>query len=418
MGAKGIPRYAYQMQSREVPAPIFLLLLIPFGVSAGYAGVTLGFLLAKGGMPTAAIAAIVAFSVWPQTWKMLWAPLVDNFLKAKTWYVLGAVITGLAFVALSSIHASAETAPILTVLVILSSVSSTMVSMASELFMAYDVDEARKGAVSGWSQAGNLGGAGIGGGLGLYLSQHYAPWIGGWSLFLLCVVCCGGLFFVREPVRAARTQMLVQGFGGVLRDVWSVLRSRAGILVLILMLLPIGSGGAQGVWAAIAGEWHTGADVVALVNGVMGGVASLIGAVAGGFICDRMDRRTAYCLFGIGMVLIALAMALLPRTPLIFIICTFSYALVLGACYAGYSAAVLEAIGKGAAATKFNLLSAASNVPIAYMTGLDGQFHDQYGSRGMLLGEAVIGTVAVIGFALFALSTKKLFRREPVAAEP
>jgi hypothetical protein len=52
-----------------------------------------------------------------------------------------------------------------------------MVSMSSELFMAHGIEDERKGAISGWSQAGNLGGAGVGGGLGLYLAQRVAaPW--------------------------------------------------------------------------------------------------------------------------------------------------------------------------------------------------------------------------------------------------
>jgi hypothetical protein len=89
-----------------------------------------------------------------------------------------------------------------------------------------------------------------------------------------------------------------------------------------------------------------------------------------------------------------------------FIVCTLAYALVLGACYAGYSAVVLEAIGKGAAATKFNLLSAASNVPIAAMTDMDGVFHDRYGSSAMLYGEAAAALLAIIGFALLARATQ------------
>src|ERR1700760_4333438 len=98
------------MQRREAPASIFLVLLLPFGVSSGYALVTLSYLLAKAGLPTALVALIVSFSIWPQTWKVIWAPLVDNFLKAKTWYVMGSILTGLSFVALSSVSPSSKTA--------------------------------------------------------------------------------------------------------------------------------------------------------------------------------------------------------------------------------------------------------------------------------------------------------------------
>jgi PAT family beta-lactamase induction signal transducer AmpG len=67
---------------------------------------------------------------------------------------------------------------------------------------------------------------------------------------------------------------------------------------------------------------------------------------------------------------------------------------------------VLEAIGKGAAATKFNLLAAASNVPIAAMTDVDGLFHDRYGTSAMLYGEAAVALLAIAGFALLARTTQ------------
>jgi MFS transporter, PAT family, beta-lactamase induction signal transducer AmpG len=287
-------------------------------------------------------------------------------------------------------------------------VASTMVSMSSEIFMAHGIEDERKGEISGWSQAGNLGGAGLGGGLGLFLAQRVgAPWEAAAVVGLLCIACIAGLVWVDEPERGPRRARYFETLAEVARDVWGVMRSRLGLLALVLMLLPIGSGGASGVWSAIAGEWRAGADIVALVTGVLSGVASLVGAVVAGFLCDRMDRWTAYCVFGAALAGVAVAMALLPRTPEIFSICTLAYALVLGACYASYSAVVLEAIGKGAAATKFNLLAAASNIPVAAMTDVDGVFHDRYGTNAMLFGEASLALLAIAGFAVLARVTQR-----------
>ena len=172
------------------------------------------------------------------------------------------------------------------------------------------------------------------------------------------------------------------------------------------MLMPIGSGGAQQLWPSIAGDWHASATQVALVNGAMGGVASLIGCVAGGALCDRLDRKTAYCLYGLCLGVTAVAMAVLPRTSITFVVMTLVYAFVLGACYAAYGAVVLEVIGTTAAATKFQLLSAASNVPIALLTGWDGQLHDWRGAGGMLWGEAAIGAAGVALFGLVAAAMR------------
>lgn len=393
--------------SKATPAWVFLPLLLPFGISSGYATVTLSYQLSHSGMAAAAVAALVAFSVWPQTWKVFWAPLVDTTLSPKLWHLIGSIAVGASILGLSVVPASARTAALLTLLIVVSSVASTAVSMAAEVFMADDVEDARKGAVSGWSQGGNLGGAGLGGGVALWLAQHVqAQWVSGAVIFALCVACSAALMLVKGAHHPRERPHILQSLKDVVRDVWAVARSRAGFLVLVLMLLPIGSGGAQAMWAATGGEWHADADTIALVNGVLGGVVTLIGAVLAGYVCDKLDRKTAYCLFGVALGAVAILMALGPRTRIVFVAATLGYAFVLGACYAAYSAAVLEAIGKGAAATKFNLLAAVSNIPIAVMTTADGTLHDRFGSNGMLWGEALIALAAVIVFAGFAEVTR------------
>jgi PAT family beta-lactamase induction signal transducer AmpG len=184
--------------------------------------------------------------------------------------------------------------------------------------------------------------------------------------------------------------------------VWSIARTRAGILVLVLMVLPIGCGAAQNLWSAVAGDWHASADTVALVNGALAGLISMVGCLAAGFICDRMDRRTAYCVFGVLLAVCAVGMAVSPHTETMFVAYTSLYAFILGFCYAAFGAVVLETIGAGAVATKYNLLAGISNCPIAYLTIVDGWAQTRWGSGGMLLAEAACGVAAVVFFALLA----------------
>ena len=62
-----------------------------------------------------------------------------------------------------------------------------------------------------------------------------------------------------------------------------------------------------------------------------------------------------------------------------------TYALITGLTYAGFSAVVLEAIGLGAAATKYNAFASLSNMPIAYMTVVEGWAQARWNVGGMLL---------------------------------
>jgi predicted MFS family arabinose efflux permease len=171
-------------------------------------------------------------------------------------------------------------------------------------------------------------------------------------------------------------------------------------MVVLLVALPIGSGGALGILAAISPEWRVPAGTVALVNGVLGGFAALIGAVAGGPFYDRFNRQVAYCFSGLVLAAIAVLMAVLPRTPTAFVACTLAYSAVVGACYAGYSATVLETAGQGAAATKINVFASVANIPIALMTVVDGYIHDKWGTTGMLCSEAGAAIISVASFVL------------------
>jgi MFS family permease len=234
-------------------------------------------------------------------------------------------------------------------------------------------------------------------------------------LGFVCVLSSLAVLWLKEPPAQHRALSYLASLGNVGRECWQVVRSRLGFLALFIMLIPIGVGAAQNLWSAIAGDWHASADAVALVNGALGGVISMFGCIAGGFICDRMDRKTAYCLFGIVLAVAAAAMALAPRTQEMFVIFTCIYAFVLGLCYAGFGAVVLEIIGAGAAATKYNLLAGISNAPILYQTLIDGWAQTRWGSGGLLYVEALCGVAAVALYALVAVLTRGRFIQEAPA---
>ncbi len=401
--------------ARQLHTSVFMVLLLPFGISSGYVTVTLGYLLSHHGMTTTALGALIALTVWPQTWKVLWAPIVDTTLTSKVWYVIGAIGVGVPIIAVSAIKTPMAALPLLSTLVVISSVASSLTSMASETFMAA-LPRSLMGKASGWSQAGNVGGAGLGGGLGLYLAQHVqAQWVSGAALGLVCMLCAIPLIWMTAAPRPHVRPGVLATLREVLRDVWSVVGSRAGLLVIILMLLPLGSGGASNFWSAIAGEWRVNGDTVALINGLANGAVSVVGSLVGGYLCDKMDRKTAYCLFGALIAVNLIAMAYAPRTPVVFIVSTLLYYAIIGACYAAYSAVVLETIGTGAAATKFNLMSSVSNVPIALMATADGWFHDKGGSNLMFFGESALSVAAAVFFGLIVLATRR-WRPKPAPA--
>jgi hypothetical protein len=89
-----------------------------------------------------------------------------------------------------------------------------------------------------------------------------------------------------------------------------------------------------------------------------------------------------------------------------FVFFTMLYAFIQGFNYASFSAVVLEAIGRGAAATKYNLYASLSNMPTAYMTIFDGWAYERWHANGLLGADAMAGLVAVAFFAVVSAVTR------------
>ena len=376
---------------------------------SGYVTVALGYVLAQTGVNAQGVAGLIAVFFLPQTWKFLWAPIVDTTLSRKRWYVLAAVLGALALAAIGATPAQPQSLPWLSAVVFAASVTTTFLAMAVESLMAYGTPENEKGRAAGMFQAGNWVGYGVGGGAGLWMTQHLPQaWLSAAALGAACLACCAALAFVPEPPAAHRMGSLVRSLGPVLRDLWAVARSKRGFLALLICFLPIGTGAAANLWAAISADWRASANTVALVTGALGGGASAVGCLIGGYLCDRMDRKRAYWVFGLLQALCAVAMALSPRTETVYVAYVTVYWFITGLTYAAFSAVVLEAMGLGAAATKYNLFASLSNMPIAYMTLIDGWAHTHWGASAMLYAEAALCVAGILVFmASAALANKK-----------
>jgi MFS family permease len=325
-------------------------------------------------------------------------------LSRKTWYVLAGIVSALGIFVTGAVPADAASLPLLYAAVLISNVASTFLAMATESLMVYNTLPELQGRAGGWFQAGNLGGNGLGGGAGLWLAQTLPdPWMAAAAIAVACALCCAALWFVPEPPPLARTGHYGRMLVAVLKDLWQVVRARAGILALLICFLPIGSGAASNLWAAVADDWHASANTVALATGVFSGIVSAFGCLVGGYGADRMDRKTAYVLYGALMALCAVVMAVAPRTETMYVVFTLVYSFIQGLTYAGFTAVVLETIGLGAAATKYNLYASLSNMPIAYMTLVDGWAHTRWGAAGLLNVEAAFGVVGIVVFLAAAM---------------
>ena len=402
--------------ARRPPHPIvYTVLIVPFGATGGFVSVALTFLATKSGLSVAQGATLIAAMMFPNVWKFFWAPIADTTLTRKRWYAIANVGCALGMLAMATLPLGPDSLDAMWGVILLSSFAATFVGFAVEALMAHLTPQHDRGRVGGWFQAGNLGGAGIGGGIGLWLLTHApATWQAGVVLAALTLACSIPLAFLPD-VKAEPSSGVADALKNVVGDLWSVIRSPGGILCAVLCFVPVGTGAATGVLtqATVAAHWGAGESEVALVQGILTGVIAMLGCLAGGAVCARMRARNAYVLFGALMAATTAGMAIAPATASVYVGFSLVYSFVAGLSYAAFSGFVLDAIGAGNAATKYNGFASLSNTPIWYMGLLLAWVETRSGPAQMLLTESAMG---IAGMAVFALAVFLVRRTRPEGA--
>lgn len=373
----------------------FLFLVLPYGISSGFLAVTLPYLLVNNGFSVAEAAAITAIGLTANVWRFIWAPLADMSLSLHKWYLIGTGLCAIAFFMLSFTPVEKDSKTILTIIVLFLQMAATMVISPVGGFMAKTIREEMKGRAGGWYQAGNLGGAGIGGGAGVWLSVHFSYKIAVIIFALFVLACAFALYFLPQ-VYAEKGKRLKEQFKMLFSDLRYLIRSANAIFTTLIVLTPIGIGASSFMWSSVGDNWHVSAGTIALIAGTLNGIVCAAGSISGGFLADKAGRWTAFFGAGILMASVTLILSFSAYVPLSYIIGVLCYAFTFGMANAGFSAIILHAIGKGMASTKYALISSLGNIPSVYMTAFNGWMHDAYGIKYMLIGETFIGLFFVI----------------------
>ena len=304
-------------QVRGLAPFLFAFLSLPGGMAQGFITVSLSYLLRHNGVSVAAIAGLVGLHLLPQTWRFLIGPAVDMSLSTPRWYLICIAATIACFAALALTPLTVTTMPLLSALALAMGVAIAASAASIAAIIAGTMPDARRGAVAGWVNTGNLGGVGLGGGAGLWLAVHAGgPSVAALVLAAISLACALPALWVRTSARRRGASIIIQT-SGLGRDLWALLRTRKGALAGVVVTIPACLGAASNLFAAVAGDWRASADLVAVVTGVLGGLVTVPGCVLGGYLCDRFPRRVVYvwaclaCAAGEA----AMAWAPAPRPP-------------------------------------------------------------------------------------------------------
>ncbi len=387
---------------------------------SGFVSVAMAFLCTRFQLTVEDAALLIASGMFPHVWKFLWAPIVDTTLSRKKWYLMSVVCCAFGIAAMSAVPMSKSNLHLLQVVIFTANLASTFLGMSVEGLMAHSTSPERRGRVGGWFQAGNLGGAGLGGGAGLWMATHVptpeapAPWISGAVLGVVFLVGTAALLMVPDAVAEYRSTTLPRAILGAGAELWQTVKSKAGLMCAALCLLPMNSGTATNVLSQseVASLWGANEDVVALVNGTIGGLVSAGGCLVAGEICARVNSKKVYAAVALLLAGVSVAMALSAFTRTNYIMYSLIYMFVVGLSYTAFTGFVLDTIGKGAAATKYNAFASLSNTPITYMGLVLAWAQTKWGAKWMLFtdaGAGVIGLIVlgVVGLLIGTIKTPK-----------
>jgi MFS transporter, PAT family, beta-lactamase induction signal transducer AmpG len=378
---------------------LFGVLVLPYGFTGSVTTLLMPYLLRKDGMPVDQIANLVAVAMLPSIWAFLWSPLADAGYRRRTWVLLSSLGAGLAAAtAILGIHGSHV---VLSALLFLMNAFAGLLSSACGALLTA-MPESLRGRSAGWYQGGNTGGAAMGGGLVIWLADHASLPVVATVIVAAMVLPALTAFLIEEPapVRRAIGSQIVS----LAHDLGEVFRARRTWLGLVFFLSPVGSAAIGNLISGLGPDYRASGNEVLWVTGIGGGLLSALGCYIGGVIADRMNRMAAYALAGGLAAVFGVYLGLAHATPFTYGAGYSGYALSSGFAYAVFTALLLDVVGRRrhAAASAYATLNAAGNIPITYMTWLDGVGYKRRGVPGLMLTDAAAN--AVFGIVLLLLA--------------
>ena len=375
---------------------LFAVLVLPYAFTTSVTALLVPYVLRKYGIPVDQIAKVVVIAGLPTIWSFLWSPIADVGLRRRSWVIgcaLGAGLAGGA--AIVSVEGSRF---LLTALLFLMNAFGGLLSSAcGALLTAMPI--ALRGRSAGWYQGGNTGGIALGGGLFIWLADHASlPSAAAVILAAILLPACAALLIEeRSPASGAIRPKIV----GLARDMGAIFRSRRTWIGLVFLLSPVGSAAVGNLISGMGPDYHASGNEVLWVTGIGGGLLSALGCYAGGVVADKIGRMFAYALAGGLAALFGVYLGFAHATPFTYAVGYSGYSVAAGFAYAVFTAMVLDIVGRRehAAASGYAVLNSAGNLPIAYMTWLDGVGYRHWGARGLMATDAAANG----GFAIVLL---------------
>jgi PAT family beta-lactamase induction signal transducer AmpG len=379
------------------------LAMAPLGFYFGFVSTAMPILLAARGVSVEKISEVSAIGFSPSFWAFLLCPILDVRFTKRTYAVFFAGVSALC-VGVSTLLTANLTA--FTAVLTIGCTAAVIFGNAHSGWMPDVIDGKHYSAVGGTSNVANLGAAGAFAWVTIRLMRTMPADQAAWLLALLVFAPTAMLFFIPVPAKPLRGA--AETFRGFFRDLYTVCRRPGCILGLMCFLSPTACFALTNLFSGMGADFHTPEAKVTDINGPLVAVVCSLGCVVGIWFCSRYLRRNVYVVAGFGGAAAALGLIWSPHTLAWYAAGVLAYNFFQGINYTAFLALCFEIVGPGnpLSSTQIALLTAAANLPISYMTAIDGHFHTAHGLSGMLAIDAVsslvVGTVLLLVFRRYA----------------
>ncbi|MEX1275994.1 MAG: MFS transporter, partial [Bacteroidota bacterium] len=293
---------------------LFAALYMSEGAPIGFLWWALPTKLRAAGLPIEQITTLTSLLVLPWAFKFLWAPLIDT-LRSERWTFRSWILTmqlfmGLTLLPLFWLDFASDFSWIAFFLIAHAVCAATQDVSIDALCISVTVHHDR-GAINGWMQAGMLSSRALLGGGALVLSSHVGDqWV---IALLIAVIWLPSVLLLasREP-QAAIPFGSAGGTRG--REFLSLLKTilRQRITWFGLLFAALAGAGFEAV-GAVAGPFLLDRGVASSEVGWFFLLPVIVcmsgGALAGGYLSDRFQRRRVVAVFIVLMAVVITALA-------------------------------------------------------------------------------------------------------------
>jgi PAT family beta-lactamase induction signal transducer AmpG len=367
-------------------------------VTGGVTGSLVSYLLRQQGVSPHSIANQRALLLLPGSLFFLWSPVTDFLLRRRTWFLASSAAAGLAVMLALELKSYASKGAV-TLLWIASCLillgSAALGGLVSSL-MRQD----QKTRVGCFLQAGNLAGGALSGGALLLLASHVSKLTLGVAAAAITLAPALLALLLHEPAVVKRNRNLNAELLLMGREFKKTFLRFSALPAVLLLMSPLGSGGAIGILSSIAKDYGVSANQVAWTNGLIGGLLTCAGAIGMAMMPPRFDIRMAYTVTGLVNAAVLGVFCFGTPRPWMYMVGSALFLLTVGACWAMYSALVLKIVGAPgrSGCGRYAMGVSLANLPVAYMAALDGWGAKWFGPKGLPGMDMAVSGFAAVAF--------------------